>query len=278
MYCKLGLKISAVLLLVIASTANAQRAPDTATMDRGDGITRIGFDFGLTLPDKPPAPYDAALRVEAYGQYVANSGLGIYGSLPVAHSFGGDGPPMPDDATALGNVELGGLYVLSGDSLSWVFRGGVALPTASDSVDGVPTNTVATPPRLTDIALARPDALYLRFGTTPLVHANKMFFQADLGADFGIGIGDGSKPDHFLRFNLGGGIDLGFLALGLELVNLAQIDDDDDNEQFVHALSFTIRFMGKALQPVIAVGSPLDDSGRAQVKLYAAVGIQIAFR
>jgi hypothetical protein len=273
MYCKLGLGISAVLL-VVGSTANAQRAPDTATMDRGDGVTRIGFDFGLTLADKPPAPYDAALRVEAYGQYVTNSGLGIYGSLPVAHSFGGDGPPMPDDATALGNVELGGLYVLSGDSLSWVFRGGVALPTASDSVDGVPTNAVPTPPRLTDTALARPDALYLRFGTTPLVHANKLFLQADLGADVGIGIGDGSKPDHFLRFNLGGGIDLGFL----ELVNLAQIDDDDDNEQFVHALSFTMRFMGKALQPVIAVGSPLDDSGRAQVKLYAAVGIQIVFR
>jgi len=263
-----------VVLMLAVGRSHAQRAPDTATMDRGDGITRIGFDFAWTFLDHPP--YDSALRIEPYGQYVTNRGLGIYGSLPFARSFGGDGPPDPDDATALGNLDVGGIYVHSGRTTSWVLRGGLALPTASDSADGALTNALATFPRLTDAALAEPNALYLRFGFSPLFHANKLFLQLDLGLDLGLGTND-ADPPHYLRFNVGGGVDLGKVALGLELVNLGRLDNVDNNDTWVHALSFTLRFMGNALQPVIAIGAPLDDSLRDVVDLYIAAGIQIVF-
>jgi hypothetical protein len=115
---------------------------------------------------------------------------------------------------------------------------------------------------------------------TPLVHTGGLFLQADVGLDVGIDVDDtdNSDPAHFLRLNVGGGIDLGLLALGLELVNLASFDGVDDNEQFVSAAAFTIRFMGEALQPVLAVGLPLDDSARDNISMFLAGGIQLVFR
>jgi hypothetical protein len=276
---KLGLGVSSLCLLVLAvAPARAQRAPDTATMDRGDGITRLGLDFGLTLLDHPPAPYGSALRIEPYGQYVANSGFGIYGALPISRSFSGGDAPEPEVATALGNLDVGGLYVHSGESSSWVFRLGLAFPTAGDSLNAVTTNHAAVFPRLTDLALTAPNAFYVRLGLTPLIHAHHFFLQGDLGFDLAIDTKDeGDEADHLLRLNVGAGYDFGLLALGLELVNLGTFDEIDGNEKFVHELTFTMRFMGEALQPVIAVGAPLDDSLREQVKLFASVGIQAVF-
>src|SRR5688500_17768902 len=98
-----ALSTSLLLLLALAPAARAQRAPDTATLDRGDGITKLGLDLGLTLLDD--TPYDAALRIEPYGQYVLDSGFGFYGALPISASFGDDDdPPGDQDDVALGNL------------------------------------------------------------------------------------------------------------------------------------------------------------------------------
>ncbi|MEJ7598711.1 MAG: hypothetical protein WKG01_12455 [Kofleriaceae bacterium] len=266
-----------VLFVVVAiaaftQPALAQRSPDTATMDRGDGLTRLGLDLGLALLESPP--YDLALRIEPYGQFVSHSGLGFYGALPIAKSFGDGEAPDPEPTLTIGNLELGGLYVTSGDTLSWVLRGGLALPTAGDSVDAVPTNILASVPRLTDLALAEPDALYVRLAVSPLIHHDKLFLRADLGFDLGIDTGDFNDADNYFRFNVGGGVDLGVVALGLELINLLRFDEVDDNEQTFHTLAFTIRFMGERLQPVLAIGTPLDDAPRDQVKLFITFGIQ----
>ncbi len=106
---------------------------------------------------------------------------------------------------------------------------------------------------------------------------NHVYFQADLGADLGFDTQDGTDAPNLLRANFGGGYDFGTLALGIELVNLATLDNIDNNEVFVHALTLTARFMGHSLQPVIAIGAPLDDSARQTVNAYVAVGIQYAF-
>ncbi len=277
-----GYVVTAICSLVLSGAlttrAEAQRAPDMATLDRGDGITRLGVDFGLSLLDHPPAAYDAALRIEPYAQYVTNSGLGFYGAIPITRSFGEDGAPQPEAATALGNLELGGLYVTSGETTSWVVRCGVALPTASDDRDAVATNFAAAFPRLTDLALIQPNAAYVRLGVSPLLHKNHFFLQADLGIDLGIESGDdGDDVDHLLRLNLGAGYDFGKLALGLELVNLGTFDEVDGNEKFLHTLAVTLRFMGKALQPALSVGAPLDASAGDQVQLFLALGIQAVF-
>lgn len=276
------MKIVALIGLLIAALSNqahAQRSPDTATLDRGDGVSRFGLDFGLTALDQPPSPYDAVLRIEPYGQWVSDSGFGIYGAFPISKSLGDDDiEPDPDPALTIGNLDLGMLCVSSSASSSWVFRAGVALPTAGDGPDGVPTNRLGAYPRLTDVALAVPDATYLRLGISPLIHTSNIFLRFDLGFDLGIDMEDGGgDPPNLLRLNVGGGIDLGVLALGLELVNIARFDDLDDDDDFVHSLAFTIRFMGEALQPVIAVGIPLDERLRDEAQFFASLGIQVVF-
>src|ERR1044072_8629082 len=87
-----------LLLALAGGPAFAQRAPDMATLDRGDGISKIAVDAGLTFVDYP---YDLALRLELYGQYVARSGFGLYGAMPFTMSFGApsdDEDPVPPAA------------------------------------------------------------------------------------------------------------------------------------------------------------------------------------
>lgn len=260
-----------IVLVLGAGVAHAQRAPDMATLDRGDGISKLGLDAGLSFLD---GPYDLALRFEVHGQYVARSGLGFYGALPFSASFGAPGeaedpePPdlIPNDAFSVGGLDLGGLYVVT-KSPSWslVLRGGLALPTASSGRDEAATRAAATAPRLTDAALAI-DAWYVRLGASPLIYANKLFMRFDLGVD--LAVDDG--VDSMLRFNLGAGYDFGRVALGLELVNLVAFAEPD--EDLSHTLTGTLRFMGEALQPFLAVGAPLDASA---VDLFVFGGIQV---
>lgn len=264
-----------VYLGLLTSDARAQRAPDMATLDRGDGITKLGIDLGLTFLEFPP--YDAALRLEVYGQFVTRSGLGVYGALPMAGSFGAASeaedpePPdlLPNNANALGSADLGLLYVLtSSRRLSFVFRGGLVVPTASNGRDEAATLHYATFPRLTDLAMAS-DAWHVRLGLSPLIHVDRLFLRADVGFD--LGFDDGRD---LFRFNVGGGVDLGPVAVGVELANIADFDDLGD-EDYLHSLALTLRFMGRSLQPFLSVGAPLDDSQRDAVDLFIAGGIQV---
>lgn len=259
-------------VLALAGTASAQRAPDMATLDRGDGISKVALDAGMSFVD---FPYDLALRFEVYGQYVSRSGLGIYGALPLTMSFGAPSddedpvPPdaIPNDAISLSNLELGGLYtVTKSRMLSFVFRGGVSIPTATDGRDELATRAAGVMPRATDYVNISGD-WYARIGFSPLIYADKLFLRFDLGLDVAF-----DDPDpHVLRFNLGGGVDLGAVALSLELVNNVFFNNDD--EDFLDVLSLTVRFMGEKLQPYLAVGAPLDDT-RDNIKLFIAGGIQ----
>jgi hypothetical protein len=260
------------ICLLLATAAHAQRAPDMATLDRGDGISKIGIEGAFSSIDTPF--YDAALRLELGGQYVTDSGFGFYGALPLSKSFGDAPEPPPQPATALGNLELGGLYVITkSPRLSWVFRLGVALPTASDDGDGVATNFYATWPRLTDAALAVPNAWYVRFGFSPLIYVDRLFFRFDLGFD--IGTDDDDLADEFLRLNLGGGYDFGKVALSLELANLYDLDDYDEDDDWVHTLAVTLRFMLEKYQPFISLGAPIDDS-RDAIPFFFSAGFQFA--
>lgn len=245
-----------------------------ATLDRGDGISKFGIDGAFSSIDTPF--YDAALRFELYGQYVTDSGFGIYGAFPLAHTFGEEDDPdvLPDPTTSIGNLEAGGLYVITRNPrLSWVFRLGVALPTASDDRDGAATNFYATWPRLTDLALSVPNAWYVRFGVSPLIHVDNVFFRVDLGLD--IGSDDDNFADELLRFNVGGGIDLGAVALSLELANIYNLDDFNEDDNWANTVAFTVRFMGERLQPFLSLGTPIDNS-RDDIPFFFAAGIQYA--
>ncbi len=93
------------IVLALAGVAHAQRAPDMATLDRGDGISKFGVDGAFSSIDTPF--YDAALRFEVYGQYVTHSGFGFYGAFPLAHTFGNedDNPDtLANPATSIGKL------------------------------------------------------------------------------------------------------------------------------------------------------------------------------
>ncbi len=263
-----------LLLALAAGSAFAQRAPDMATLDRGDGISKIAVDAGLTFDE---FPYDAALRFELYGQYVAHSGFGLYGSLPLTMSFGApsdDEDPVPpdliaNDAVSLSNLELGGLFVATKSrNLSFVFRLGASLPTASDGRDEGETRIAGVFPRLTDFVNTTGE-WYVRLGFSPLFYANHVVLRADLGFDLGL---EETVPN-LLRFNLGVGYDFGPVALSVESVNsLVFLDGNDD---FSNTLALTVRFMGKRLQPYIAIGAPLDDTNREDIAtMFVAGGFQ----
>jgi hypothetical protein len=277
------LRTSILTVLVLAITpaaALAQRAPDMATLDRGDGTSKLGLDAGLSLFDAPPdAYYGSALRLELSGQYVLRSGFGFYGALPFAASFGAPGddidpvPPdlLPNDDLAAGDLDAGVLYTMTkSPTFSLVFRGGLGFPTATSTRDGSATLFAAQQgSRFTDVVLAT-DAWYARAAISPLVYANHFFFQADLGVDLNL---DGDYG-HLLRVNAGAGYDFGAVALSLELVNIIYLDDDIYPDNDVDSnLAGAVRFMGEKLRPYIAVGGPLDDS---YLQLFIAGGIQLS--
>jgi hypothetical protein len=260
------------IVLALSTAAYAQRAPDMATLDRGDGISKIGIDLGFSSIDTPF--YDAALRLELNGQYVMRSGLGFYGALPFTKSFGDAPEPMPQPTFAIGNLELGGLYTITkSPRFSYVFRLGLAVPTASDDLDGSTTNLFGTMPRLTDLALAIPNAWYLRLGFSPLIYVDKLFFRFDVGFD--IGSDDNDAADELVRINLGGGYDFGPVAFSLELANIYDLDDYNEDNDWVHTLALTFRFMLEKYQPFVSIGAPVDDV-RDAIPFFIAAGFQVA--
>ena len=271
-----SLCLALALLAVAAVPAGAQRMPDMATLDRGDGISRIGLDFGASFVDDS-FDGDVALRFDLFGQFVSWQGFGVYASLPLARSVT-DG----DDTTAIGNFDVGALYVIESPVLSLVFRGGVALPTADDDADGFFTNYFASWSRLTDAAQAIPNVTYMRLGFSPLFHANRLFLRADVGFDLAVAEEEdnlGLAPDTLFRLNVGGGIDFGSIALMAELVNLATTDDlnidlGDEEEDFIHTFAVSARFMGTTMQPYVTFGMPVDTYGLDTVDFFIGAGLQ----
>lgn len=275
---RVAVLLAAGLVAATGSPALAQRMPDSSTMDRGDGFTKIGLDLGFVSLDSPP--YDAALRLEPYGQLVTSSGLGGYFALPLARSFGSGEDPEREGQAALGDLDIGGLYVISGFDVSFVFRLGLVVPTASEDVGDFATNLFAAQSRITDIAMVNPDAWYARLAFSPLIHVSNFFVRFDLGVDIPFAE-DNYRADPILRLNLGGGVDLGVVALMLELATIGDIDDDDDDElgdeDLYHTGALTVRFMGEALQPFLSIGMPIDDAVRDQVDFFIGAGIQAVF-
>jgi hypothetical protein len=274
--------LTAVVLAGLSAPAAAQRSPDFATLDRGDGISHLGLDLAWIKLDPPV--YDSALHLELHGQFILQSGLGFYGAVPINKSFG-DGPEEGEleGDTALADLDVGGLYVISGPEMSFVFRLGLVLPTASEDPESFATNIRGAEFRLTDLALVDPNDFWLRLSFSPLFHAHSLFLRLDLGADIPIDDeDDGFRADPIGRLNVAGGIDLGAAALMLELVNIVDIDDDDedfdDDEDVFTNVAVTARFMGETLQPFISVGTPIDKAVRDQVDFFIAGGIQGVLR
>src|SRR5690606_18772439 len=126
---------------------------------------------------------------DLFGQYMLPQGFGGYASLPISYVSVGDGGS--DAEHAIGNLEVGGAYVLNTPALPIALRAGVLLPTADDSLNGFLANAATVTNRLTDVASAMPDSTWLRLSVSPVLRRGIYVARVDLGADIPI-LGDGA--------------------------------------------------------------------------------------
>jgi hypothetical protein len=278
MRCRTTSTLGLTLCALLAGPAAAQPvvgwtdAPTFMTLDRQDGRSFAGAQLGWTFFDRDLIDL-TTLRLDMYGQFVSPSGLGGYGILPLSFAF----IDNFDDETAIGNIEGGVLYVVPRGNVDFVLKAGITLPTADDDLNGFITNVLASFPRLTDLAHAAPETLWLRLGASPIFRSGQLIMRVDAGIDVAVS-SDGDEPDPILRLNLGGGVDTGSFAILGELVNVGNLEfGPGDDQEWLHTLAVSARFRAGTLEPGIAIGFPLDDEINDFIDFFISAGLQGTF-
>lgn len=241
--------------------------PAFITLDRSGTTSHAGIQVGFNKFDGVDLDDGFAMRFNPYGEYFfPNRIVAIYGQIAVAHLFNFEG----DDGTALGNLELGGLYLPTGDS-RLILRAGLALPTASDAdnLADFAANVGTSYERLTDAVLLAPESTTLRLSASTIQQFDNFFLRADGGFDL-IFSRPGTAADNasvFFRANIAAGIRASGVDFALELVNIAALNGDNldgISERFMHTAAVSVRTHGEDQFQVGAV-FPLDESARGGV-------------
>lgn len=257
--------------LAAADERGAYVSLDRQGTDNVIGVAVSGHMF--TSEEENPFVPDFALRENVYGRYVHASGFGGYGQMSVSHAFGGE-----ESTNGVGNLELGGLYVLRTGAADVIFRVGLALPTASDSLECMFTNAFGTLDWLHDAALIAPNTLWIRPGVAARFGSAKLFAQLDAGIDVPIETSDGQgATSPLFHANAGVGTTQGKLTFTGELANYAV--DDDDDLHFLHSAAVSARFDAGRLQPYLAytLTFGLDDESQGELAHAVTAGVQSSF-
>ena len=247
--------------------------PGFVTLDRMDGVSRVGVQLGLDKLDDVDLSEAFGLRTELYGQVLlAGRRAGFYGQLPFSMLIL-DGA---EDRQALGNLELGGLYVVRRPGRAdVVFRGGLALPTADDGPDGI-ASLFTLGERLTDYPGVTPDTTWLRLSCSPILRSGNVFLRGDLGFDLPFA-DDGGDDDLMAHLSGGLGLLTGTLVFTAELVNMGKVDGDGElSDRFAHTLAVSLRSAGRNQIHFGAV-FPLDEDARGDVWIFS-LGFQQVLR
>jgi hypothetical protein len=165
------------IFVAFASTPVRAQTPPFTTMDRGDAESRIGLDLGLTLLEDGAGNEATGFRFDFYGHFMAARRYGGYVVLPLSYvSFEDD---AADEEMALGNIEVGGVYVVPVNRVAFVLRAGLTLPTASDGLAEFITNVLAVRPRGTDAVTVTPQSLWLRSAASVVGRSGQFFFRGE---------------------------------------------------------------------------------------------------
>jgi hypothetical protein len=258
--------------LAAADERGAYVSLDRQGTDNAIGVAVSGHVF--TSDEENPFLPDFALRENIYGRYVHGSGLGGYGQLSVSHAFGGD-----ESTNGIGNLEVGGLYVMRAGGADVIFRLGLGLPTASDSIEGVLTNAFAVYDRLHDVALVIPNTLWIRPGVAARFGSAKLFAQVDVGVDVPIETSDGmGATTPLYHANAGVGTTQGPVTLTAELANYG-VDGDDDGLHLAHSGALSARYDAGQIQPYVAytLTFGLDEDDQGDLAHAVTAGVQSSF-
>jgi hypothetical protein len=258
------------VLLVVTVPALAAADPDHfVTMDRQDASSRAGVEVSkLFYPDSTTTNGLSGLRFDIHGQYITPNAIGIYLTAPIGHISG-----TGDSETALGDVEVGGVFIpqLADSNMKLVIHAGLTLPTQSKDLNPLLTSAYTMPARLADYYLIVPEGLSLRAGVSPIIKSGQVFFRGDLGFDANLSAADGSDAKNALRVNAGAGLDLGVAAVMVESTNLYV---SGNNGGWVNSGAVSARFDGGSVYPYAAIVVGLDDDIRQIMEEAVTVGLE----
>ncbi len=254
----------AMALALPVSTAHA--APQGATTDYvGDEVVALAANLGLSFFE--PDNIDYGLRIDFFGQFFLNGGnLGFYGLLPIAHFSTED-----FSETTLGNIDLGGLYLMSTRRMPLLLRFGLVLPTGGDSLQESSANRATGAGRLADFATTFFDSTWLRFGVSPFFYSDQFFLRFDGGFDLAIAEPDGADFGPLLRVNAMAGFQPGAFELLGELALNSELGDGGDT---VSSLAFTLRLLRRDIVPHFSLILPLSDDALGDVNVILAFGLR----
>lgn len=255
--------LGAVLLIAMAGTA---AAGPFVNIHRFDSASRAGGE--MTYLDLEGPNDVTLLRFDLHAQYVdSSSNAGGYIQLPIGYASGDN-----DSETAMGNVEIGGIFVprLSSQTMSIVLHGGLTLPTAEDSEVGVLAGLL----RVHDLYQTLPKGTTVRLGVSPLFHSGQLYGRIDVGVDINIDNADDDNADPGIHFNVGGGMWVSReVALTLELSSLTVLDDTDNDDDNLVNGTFGARFYAGAVAPYVGLTVPLDDDINDFINLGVTIGV-----
>jgi hypothetical protein len=253
--------LTSLLVCALAAPAAAQEpvAPDTpfpvlATTDRTTDHSSAHSSLAVSIYEDDSV--GLPMRLDLGGQYLTRQGVGGYVAIPVSLL-----DRVGENVTALGSIELGGIYVAkAGPSTRVVVRGGLALPTAADDLAGQVANLSNLMPRFTDHFGWAPDTTALRLAASPLHRSGRFFARADLGLDIEMHELEGRSSDPMLRLNLAAGVETAGIAIAGELVTVGATGDvDQGRDRFLHTLAIS-GGMGKGnVRPFGALIVPVDE-------------------
>lgn len=260
--------VSSLALALGTAQADTPDGPlfDSISMDRQSPHSTLNVDFGFVFFDEPNNTDITAMGITLGGQFVnEQTGLGAYGVLPLSYIGYEDrrvpGVIVEDSSLMVGNVELGGIFS-KWMSPGWalVLHGGVALPTAEDDDVLDFASAWGSSPRYTDIVHRVPNSTWLRFGISPMGRSGGLFWRVDLGLDLALDEDNGAQNiSPIMRFNAGGGFDLGKVHLLGEL-SLLNVDDERDNndDDTTGTVALGARFVSGNVYPGLALILPIE--------------------
>lgn len=262
-----------LLALLVAGQASVASAQDPE-LDVGDPLTMnsltpvstFGLEVGVPIWDTPDGQSLTTVGINVFGHYVdPGSGFGGYLTVPMSYVSGEIdlGPLLgtfDDSEFSLGNIEVGGMFAKQLRHLALVGHVGVAVPTNSADNDRAGAfSPLASAPRYTDLVDRIHETTWLRLGFSPMGRQGKLFWRGDIGIDIALDDDNTNSLSPAYYVNVGGGVDLGQIALQVEIDTLiTDTDGDDTNSVF----AFGVRFISGKLRPGITMFLPLGwDSG-----------------
>lgn len=262
-----------VSVVLLAATATAAAGP-FVNIHRFDGNSRAGAE--MTYVDFDGNNDSTLLRFDLHGQYIdPGTHLGGYLQLPIGYVTGENAAGESSSDTALGNIEIGGIYIpqLQSQTMALVLHGGITLPTAPDDGSAL-VGTFAGLLRVHDLYQTLPKGTTIRLGASPMFYSGNVYGRIDIGVDINIDNADNEKADPAVHFNVGGGVwATPEIALTLEVSSLTVIDDQDNDDDNLVNGTLGMRYNAGSVAPYVGITVPLDDDISDIINLGLTIGI-----